>query len=260
MSQQPSTPYDQLGNVAQINGIDLRYVLEGEPNKPVLALINMASHNLTCWEFVLHSLLQRYQVLRFDLRGTGRSGWGDETQFNFAQYADDLAGLLQHLNIYKAFVLGVAYGARTAAQFALRHPHKLSGLAMFDVALTPPVDQGDQGALGAQAAELLEAAGQTMPERQKYWRFYENRDAALLCHTAHQHEGDTNALLHNITTPTLVACGRQDMNLAAAREIAQLIPGARFEVMEMTGHGSIFYRPDLFARLVTDFAPRLDGS
>ena len=56
MSQQPSTPYDQLGNVAQINGIDLHYVLEGEPNKPVLALINMASHNLTCWEIVLHSL------------------------------------------------------------------------------------------------------------------------------------------------------------------------------------------------------------
>ena len=55
-----------------------------------------------------------------------------------------------------------------------------------------------------------------------------------------------------------MACGRQDMNLAAAQEIAQLIPGARFEVMEMTGHGSIFYRPDLFARLVTDFASRLN--
>ena len=97
-----------------------------------------------------------------------------------------------------------------------------------------------------------------MPERQKYWRFYENRDAALLCHRAHEREGDTNVLLHNITTPTLVACGRQDMNLAAAQEIAQLIPGARFELMEMTGHGSIFYRPDLFARLVTDFASRLN--
>jgi 3-oxoadipate enol-lactonase len=48
------------------------------------------------------------------------------------------------------------------------------------------------------------------------------------------------------------------MNFAAAQEIAQLIPGARFEVMEMTGHGSIFYRPDLFARLVTDFASRLN--
>lgn len=257
MSQQTTSPYDQRQNMAQVNGIDLHYVLEGESNKPVLVLINMASHNLTCWEIVLQPLLERYQVLRFDLRGTGRSGWGDEAQFNFAQYADDLAGLLKHLNIQKAFVLGVAYGARTAAQFALRHPDQLSGLGLFDVALTPPVDQGDQGALGAQAAELLQAAGQDMPERQKYWRFYENRDAALLCHTAHQREGDTNALLHNITAPTLVACGRQDMNLAAAQKIATLISGAHFEVMEMTGHGSVFYRPDLFVRLVTDFARRL---
>ena len=57
----------------------------------------------------------------------------------------------------------------------------------------------------------------------------------------------------------MVACGRQDMNFTAAREIAQLIPGAHFEVMEMTGHGSVFYRPDLFVRLVTDFAPRLNA-
>ena len=258
MNQYPTTPYDQQQSMARINDIDLHYALEGEPDKPVLALINMASHNLTCWEIVLQSLLERYQVLRFDLRGTGRSGWGDEAQFSFAQYADDLAGLLKHLNIQKAFVLGVAYGARTAAQFALRHPDQLSGLGMFDVALTPPVDQGDQGALGAQAAELLKTAGLDIPERQKYWRFYEDRDAALLCHTAHQREGDTNALLHNITAPTLVACGRQDMNLAAAQEIATLISGAQFEVMEMTGHGSIFFRPDLFADLVRDFAPRLD--
>ena len=64
MRQQPSTPYDQLGNMAQINGIDLHYVLEGEPNKPVLALINMASHNLTTlivdmiWMEILHIIQQ----------------------------------------------------------------------------------------------------------------------------------------------------------------------------------------------------------
>ena len=105
MNQYPTTPYDQQQSMARINDIDLHYALEGEPDKPVLALINMASHNLTCWEIVLQSLLERYQVLRFDLRGTGRSGWGDEAQFNFAQYADDLAGLLKHLNIQKLLYL-----------------------------------------------------------------------------------------------------------------------------------------------------------
>ena len=50
------------------------------------------------------------------------------------------------------------------------------------------------------------------------------------------------------------------MNLDAAKDIAGLISGAQFEVMEMTGHGSIFYRPDLFAELVIGFKPALDLS
>lgn len=260
MSAPANTAYDQTHDFAAVNGIDLHYLLQGNPANPTLVLVNMASHNLTCWEIVLEPLLNHFQVLRFDLRGTGKSGWGAEDEFNFAQYADDLAALLAHLHISSAFVVGVAYGARSAAQFALRHPHELSGLGLFDVALTPPVNQGDQGALGAQAMQMLKAAGIEPPQRQKYWRFYENRDAALSCHSAHQREGDTNALLHQIAAPTLVACGRQDMNLAAAEEIAGLISGAQFQVMEMTGHGSIFYRPDLFAELVIGFKAVLDTS
>lgn len=65
------------------------------------------------------------------------------------------------------------------------------------------------------------------------------------------------AALSAITAPTLVACGRQDMNLDSAKEIAALIPGATFAVMEMTGHGSVFYRPDEFVRLVTEFRTSL---
>ena len=65
------------------------------------------------------------------------------------------------------------------------------------------------------------------------------------------------AALPTIVAPTLVACGRQDMNLKSAEEIARLIPGATFEIMEMTGHGSIFYRPDEFVRLISDFKARL---
>ena len=252
-----STAYDVTRSMTRVHGIDLHHVLEGDTKRPMLVLINMASHNLTCWEVVLEPLLEHFQILRFDLRGSGKSGWSDKAQFNFAQYADDLAGLMQNLGIKSAFVVGVAYGARTAAQFALRHPTMLSGLGMFDASLTPPVDQGDQGALGAKAMTMLNDAGIAVPERQKYWRFYEDRDAALACHTAHQREGDTMAALPAITAPTLVACGRQDMNLDSAQKIAELIPGAAFEVMEMTGHGSIFYRPDEFVRLVTDFQASL---
>lgn len=260
MNQTQMTPFDHVHSVAEINGVSLHYVLEGDAGKPTLVLVNMASHNLTCWEVVLPNLAQHFQILRFDLRGTGKSGWGDDAAFNFAQYADDLAGLLDHLKLDTAFVVGVAYGARTAAQFGLRHPQRLSGLGLFDVALTPPVDQTDQGALGAQATALLRGAGLEVPLRQKYWRFYENREAARKCHTAHEREPDTTAMINVIGAPTLVACGEQDMNLPAAKHIAEQIPGASFAAMAMTGHGSPFFRPDLFAQLIRDFKPSLKPS
>jgi len=252
-------PYDQDKSFIEVNGISLHYALEGDEQKPLLALINMASHNLTCWEVVLDGLLQHYQVLRFDIRGTGKSGWGADTEFTFSQYADDLAALMDALSLPPAFVLGVAYGARTAAQFALRHPDKLTGLGLFDVSLTPPVEQTGQRELGAQARTMLADAGEPIVEMQKYWRFYENRDAAFKTHTAHKGEEDMSEKLGNLNVPVLVVCGRQDMNLAEAQRIAANIPDSDFQIMEMTGHSSPFYRPGLFTSIVTEFKGKLAG-
>jgi 3-oxoadipate enol-lactonase len=246
-------PYELANDFVTVDGIDFHYALDGDPANPTLALVNPASHNLTCWEPVLKGLLGRFQVLRFDIRGTGKSGWGDDDDFTFSRYADDLAGIMDALGIGKAFVLGVAYGARTAARFALRHPEKLTALGLFDVALTPPVEQTGQRALGAEARRMLEEAGEPAVTPRKSWRFYENRDAALKAHTAHETEEDTSELLGSLPVPVLIACGRQDMNLAEAQRIAAAIPDCECRIMEMTGHGSIFFRPDLFVALVTQF-------
>ena len=249
--------YEQSNNTVTANSVDFHYALDGEPSNPVLALVNMASVNLTAWEPVLTSLLDSYCILRFDIRGTGKSGWGRDDGFTFSQYADDLAAIMDVLLIPKALVLGVAYGARTAAQFALRHEDKLTGLALFDVALTPPVEQTQQKALAAQAKRLLEEAGETVLVPKKSWRFYENREAAFKAHTAHQHEPDTSEMLGHLKVPVLVACGRQDMNLDESQRIANAIPGGKFELMEMTGHGSPFFRPQLFANIVNGFKSEL---
>ncbi len=251
-----SEPYDLSNDFIVAGDTSFHYALDGDPANPVLALVNPASHNLTCWEPVLDGLLQHFQVLRFDIRGTGKSGWGDDDGFTFSRYADDLAAILAELGIGNAFVLGVAYGARTAARFAIRHPDKLIALGLFDVALTPPVERAGQRALGAEARELLKQAGEPEVASRKSWRFYEDRGAALRAHTAHQMEEDTSEMLGDLEVPVLVACGRQDMNLAEAERIAGAIPGSEFRIMEMTGHGSPFYRPGLFVEIIHTFAAR----
>lgn len=246
-------PYELANDFIRVGDLEFHYALDGDPAKPVLALINPASHNLTCWEPVLAGLRLHFRVLRFDIRGTGKSQWGATNAFTFSQYADDLAGIMDALQIPQAFVLGVAYGARTAARFALRHPGRLTALGLFDVALSPPVEQHGQRALGEQARTMLTDAGTPAVTPRKSWRFYENRDAALLAHTAHEQEEDTTERLGTLNVPVLIACGRQDMNLAEAQRIAAAISDSECQIMEMTGHVSFLYRPELFTRLIVDF-------
>lgn len=248
--------YASSNRFVTANGVRFHYALDGAPDAPLLALVNMASHNLTCWEPVMPGLTPHFRVLRFDIRGTGKSAWGDDASFTFSQYADDLAAILDALALPDAFVVGVAYGARSAARFALRHPARLWALGLFDVSLRPPVPQDGQRALGAEARALLEAAGEPAPRLEKSWRFYEDREAARKAHTAHQGEPDLTDALAGVAVPTLVACGRQDMNLDEARRVARALPHGEFQMLEMTGHGSPFFRPALFARLLTDFAAR----
>ncbi|MFT5839794.1 MAG: 3-oxoadipate enol-lactonase [Flavobacteriales bacterium] len=245
--------YQQSNKTVTVNNIVFHYALDGDVCKPVLALVNMASVNLTAWQPVMATLLTSYRILRFDIRGTGKSAWGTDDEFTFSQYADDLAAIMDVLQIPKAFVLGVAYGARTAAQFALRHEKKLTALGLFDVALTQPVEQLEQKAFAAHARKLLDEAGEPEMVPKKSWRFYENRNAAFKAHTAHEHEPDTSEMLGKLNIPVIVACGRQDMNLNEAQRIANAIPGGTFKLMEMTGHGSPFFRPKLFANIVNDF-------
>lgn len=255
-----SGTYASSKRFVRANDLSFHYALDGAADAPLLALINMASHNLTSWEPVMDELTRHFQVLRFDIRGTGKSAWGDDAEFTFPQYADDLAAILTALDLPPAFVVGVAYGARTAARFALRHPQRLYALGLFDVSLKPPVAQDGQRALGAEARALLEAAGEPAPRAEKWWRYYEDREAARKAHTAHQGEPDLTGDLGAVMVPTLVACGRQDMNLEEARRVAGALPHAEFAVLEMTGHGSPLFRPALFARLLTDFALRHGAS
>lgn len=254
-----SNAYTTSQQFVTVNGIRFHALLEGEPSRPVLALINMASHNLFHWEPVLAPLLTHFRVLRFDIRGTGKSGWGSDHQFTFSQYADDLAAIMDTLAVPQAFVLGVAYGARTAARFALRHTQRLTALGLFDVALTPPVEQAGQRALAEQARAALRAAGEAPVAAQKYWRFYEDRAAAAKAHRAHEQESDLSEQLGSVKAPVLIACGRQDINLPEAQRIARHTPHAEFQLMEMTGHGSPLFRPALFADTVIAFATRHSG-
>jgi 3-oxoadipate enol-lactonase len=237
-------------------GVSLRVALDGNPEQPPLALVNGAFLNLHAWTPVLQALCARFYVLRHDWRGTGASDSGPRASYNFPQYADDLRALLDHFGMQRVLVCGMAYGARTAARFALRHPERAALLALYDVSLDQPVDQALQAKGNEEAYRLRQEAGLVSPRMDPAWRAHADTREAMRTLTAHRDQPDPTPELAQVTVPTLVACGRQDVNLPEAQRIANILPHADLHIMEMTGHGSVQSRPDVFAQLLIEFAER----
>jgi 3-oxoadipate enol-lactonase len=74
---------------------------------------------------------QHYNVIRYDLRGWGKS----VVSPGVFSYHGDIAGLLNFLNIEKAYVIGLSFGGRVAIDFTLAHPEMVDALILGAPAL-----------------------------------------------------------------------------------------------------------------------------
>jgi pimeloyl-ACP methyl ester carboxylesterase len=132
-------------------------------------------------------------------------------------------------------------------------------LALFDATAAPPATEAERRAGSAEAARLRAEAGVPRHEVDRRWFARRDPAGAGLSIGALRREPPWTEGLATITAPTLLACGEQDPNFAGARRMAQDIPGARFETMPMTGHGSILDRPDLVSSLLSGFLDEIEG-
>ena len=98
-------------------------------------------------------LLAAHRVILPDLRGAGRSVYGEE--LSWQQLADDLHALLAHLQLESAAIGGSSMGSGVALRFALSHPARTLGLL-----LTAPVFAGAERGLSTAQAEAMRAMGQ----------------------------------------------------------------------------------------------------
>ena len=80
------------------------------------------------WDEQYSSLSSRFQIVRFDNRGCGKSG---NIGAGSRMYHDDLKALLDHLHISKAVVAGLSVGGGIALNFAIDHAARVSGLLLM---------------------------------------------------------------------------------------------------------------------------------
>lgn len=109
---------------ASVNGTRLYYEQAG--SGPDLVLLQGGQLDLCMWEPQLEAFARHYRVLRYDVRGFGRSGpTGDPFQHH-----EDLAALLDALDIDSAHFIGLSLGGRIALDFDLTYPGRVRSLVL----------------------------------------------------------------------------------------------------------------------------------
>ena len=258
------------------NGQELYYEVHGDG--PPLVLVMGIGYDCSLWTLAqVPALSTQFQVLIFDNRDAGRSSQARHP-YTIADMADDLAGLLDALAIQRSHLLGLSMGGMIAQEFALRHADRVDRLVISGSGAAPARSAVDPIRIWSWV-KAHDASGEVFGGQQLAslfsTAFLRNREsvegtAALLASNpypmspeAYGRQADAylrfDALdrLSAITAPTLVVVGEQDLLTPpwVAREVADAIPGARFEVIRGDGSSHVvpIERPDEFNRLVSSF-------
>jgi len=115
---------------AEVSGTRLYYEVAGSGHPMIL--IHGFTVDTRMWDDQFEAFALHYQVIRYDVRGFGKSNVPTEEGYS---YADDLKALIEHLGISHAYVLGLSMGGMIAIDFALEYPGATDALIPADAAL-----------------------------------------------------------------------------------------------------------------------------
>ncbi len=113
----------------ETNGIKMYYEERGIPTAQPLLLIMGITAPGSVWERHLAEFEKHFRCIVGDNRGVGLSD-KPEDEYTTDQMADDYAGLLEHLGINLAHVIGCSMGSTIAQKLAIRHPKKVISLVL----------------------------------------------------------------------------------------------------------------------------------
>lgn len=247
---------------------------------PAVILVHGHSADLRLWDLQAPVLADAgYRVIRYDVRGHGRST-APATGYNWENYALDLRGLLDGLGVAKVHVVGLSMGGGIALQFALDFPEQVSSLVLVDSAL-PGFDYSPEFAgaieelVAAVRAEGPRAAFErlwlTQPLFDGIRRFPERFElirTMALGYAAADYYDETPYTpperqavdrLAELQAPTLVLVGELDVPdfQIIAEILAGNIAGARLQVIADSGHVPPLEQPEAFNQALLEWLGEL---
>jgi pimeloyl-ACP methyl ester carboxylesterase len=222
------------------DGVSIWYDAGPPDGRTPVLLTHGFGESADMWAPNLPALAAERQVLRWDIRGHGRSGAPDDpSRYSEELSVGDMLAVLDAAGAERAVVGGLSLGGYLSLAFQHRHPERVAALMLFD---TGPGFRNDVARDGWNARVERTAAS----------------SPSGLAHAARgimaQQGSKIIDALPAIAVPALVLVGAEDRPfLAPAAYMAAKIPGAVEVVVDGAGHVANADRPDVFDRAVLDF-------
>ncbi|HLY30775.1 MAG TPA: alpha/beta fold hydrolase [Ktedonobacterales bacterium] len=259
---------------ADVNGAQLYYEISGDG--PALTLIHEGIADHRMWDDQVPAFAARYRVIRYDLRGYGKSSL-PPGPFSMS---DDLYKLLQTLGVERTYLLGGSMGGGIAIDFTLTHPEMVAALIPMAAGISGRPPSPELIAAGERVDQALERDGVDAANEleMQIWVDGPKRTPDQVDPTVRKRIAEMNrralergseferaqyqgleppaiGRLSEVHTPTLVIVGDGDQPsvIESCALIAQQVPGAREVIMPGLAHAPNMERPEEFNQLVLDF-------
>ncbi|ULL00339.1 alpha/beta hydrolase [Bradyrhizobium sp. I71] len=248
----PTLPKAAQSGFAPVNGIKVWYAVFGR-GQPVL-LLHGGLANANYWGHQVRALQRHYQVIVMESRGHGRSGRNQEP-YGYDLMASDVIGLLDHLKIRQAAIVGWSDGAIIGLDIAMKHPERVSRLFAFAANSDP------SGVADIAASNVFNAYIARAGEEYKRLSSTPTEYKGFVAEITKMWESQpkwTASDLATIKVPTWIVDGDHDE--AIKREntefMAASIPGAGLLIQPEASHFSFLQDPEQFNDDVLRFLAR----
>jgi 3-oxoadipate enol-lactonase len=262
---------------AIINGWNIDYNIYGKASGLPVVFIHGFPFSQEMWRLQVAKFSGDCRVITYDVRGHGESEVGDG-QYTIEFFVDDLIGVLDHLRIEKAVIVGLSMGGYIALRAIERNPERFKGLVLCDTRSEADTNEGKvkraasiqsvrTDGIQKYAEGFLKAvfAPQTFernPEAVKFIRkIIEKTSLVAIAGTllALASRTDTTESLSKINVPMLILVGEHDAltPVSAAKSMSEKIRQSELHVISNAAHLSNLENSEEFNMHLSGFLRRI---
>jgi 3-oxoadipate enol-lactonase len=253
--------------------ISLTYAEHGVGGAGPVILLHGFPLNRAMWDDVVPALADRYHVVVPDLRGHGATE-APAGPYETVDHASDVVALLDRLGVERAAIVGLSMGGYVALQLMVRAPERIRAIvladtmgradseerrqaraAQADVIRTDGLDAFSQLIMPRMFSPSVFSERPALVERFRQTILSQRPEAVIAALEGIAMRPDMLQSLATSKLQTLVLVGSEDAATTPddSRELASVIQGSQFVVLEGAGHMSCWEDPEAFNAAIRQF-------